>query len=159
MAYFNRDNNRGGDRGFGKRDFGGGKRFGGGRRDFGDKPKPFMHQATCAECGNNCEVPFKPVPGRAVFCSNCFESRGNGGKPRFENSKPNFAEKRTFQADNSGKQFKDQFDQLNAKLDAILKALAPAEKKTEAVVEKEVKKDKKVKVKAKALKAKKKVKA
>jgi hypothetical protein len=48
---------------------------------------------------------------------------------------------------------------LNAKLDAILKVLAPVEKKTEAVVEKEEKKDKKVKVKAKALKAKKKVKA
>ncbi len=37
-----------------------------------------MHQATCAQCGNQCEVPFKPRPaeegGRPVLCLNCFRA-------------------------------------------------------------------------------------
>ncbi|MBL7206009.1 MAG: DNA-directed RNA polymerase [Candidatus Aenigmarchaeota archaeon] len=31
-----------------------------------------MHKATCSECGKDCEVPFKPVEGRPVFCRDCF---------------------------------------------------------------------------------------
>lgn len=35
-----------------------------------------MHQAVCAQCGQQCEVPFKPRPveegGRPVLCKNCF---------------------------------------------------------------------------------------
>jgi CxxC-x17-CxxC domain-containing protein len=38
-----------------------------------------MHKATCAECGEECEVPFKPEEGRDVFCSDCFRKRR---KPR-----------------------------------------------------------------------------
>ena len=37
-----------------------------------------MHQAKCANCGADCEVPFKPRPveegGRPVLCLNCFKS-------------------------------------------------------------------------------------
>lgn len=43
------------------------------RRDNSDRPK--MYNATCAECGSSCEVPFKPMNGKPVFCSSCF-----GGK-------------------------------------------------------------------------------
>lgn len=35
-----------------------------------------MHSAVCAECGADCEVPFKPRPveegGRPVLCKECF---------------------------------------------------------------------------------------
>jgi CxxC-x17-CxxC domain-containing protein len=29
-----------------------------------------MHKAVCAECGKECEVPFKPDPSRPVYCQN-----------------------------------------------------------------------------------------
>lgn len=52
---------------------GGGNRFGGGpRRNFGPRE---MHKATCSQCGNECEVPFKPTPGKEVFCRDCFMKR------------------------------------------------------------------------------------
>lgn len=31
------------------------------------------HDAICSECGNECKVPFKPTPGRDVFCKDCFK--------------------------------------------------------------------------------------
>ncbi len=34
-----------------------------------------MHKATCADCGNECEVPFKPDPSRPVYCRECWAKR------------------------------------------------------------------------------------
>jgi CxxC-x17-CxxC domain-containing protein len=34
-----------------------------------------MHNAVCSECGNPCEVPFKPDPDRSVFCQACWKKR------------------------------------------------------------------------------------
>lgn len=34
-----------------------------------------MHNATCAECGKSCKVPFKPTDGRPVYCSECFAKK------------------------------------------------------------------------------------
>ena len=45
---------------------------GGFRRDFGPRE---MHKAVCAECGKECEVPFKPTEGRPVYCKECFMKR------------------------------------------------------------------------------------
>ena len=42
------------------------------RRDFGPRE---MHKATCSECGNECEVPFKPTEGKPVFCRDCYRKR------------------------------------------------------------------------------------
>jgi len=39
-----------------------------------------MHKATCADCGNECEVPFKPTEGRPVYCKECYQKHR---KPRF----------------------------------------------------------------------------
>jgi CxxC-x17-CxxC domain-containing protein len=50
------------------RDFG----KGGFKRDFGPQE---MHKATCAECGNECEVPFKPSGDRPVYCKECYMKR------------------------------------------------------------------------------------
>ena len=58
---------------------------------FGDRE---MHKATCADCGNECEVPFKPTEGRPVYCKECYQKhkkprfgggggRSGGGRPRF----------------------------------------------------------------------------
>ncbi len=41
-----------------------------------------MHQAVCAKCGADCEVPFKPRAvsegGRPVLCLNCFRADRDG---------------------------------------------------------------------------------
>ena len=34
-----------------------------------------MHKATCADCGQECEVPFKPDPSRPVYCRECWAKR------------------------------------------------------------------------------------
>jgi len=31
-----------------------------------------MHPATCAECGKQTQVPFRPSGDRPVYCSECF---------------------------------------------------------------------------------------
>ena len=51
--------------------------FGG--RGSGDRS---MHQATCDECGQDCEVPFKPTGGKPIFCSTCFGKNKNSDSPR-----------------------------------------------------------------------------
>ena len=74
MRDFN--NNRGGQKrgGFNNR----GNQGGGfqPRRSF-DGPRE-MHKTTCSECGQECEVPFKPTEGKPVYCRECFQKR----KPR-----------------------------------------------------------------------------
>ena len=55
----------------------GGSRDRGSSRDFGSRnfgPRE-MHKATCAECQNECEVPFKPQEGRPVYCRDCYASK------------------------------------------------------------------------------------
>jgi len=78
MGRFNdRKGNRGG--------FGGnrGDRFSGNRGDrfsgnrgggFGGFQNKEMHKAICADCGKECEVPFKPTEGRPVYCRDCYRN-------------------------------------------------------------------------------------
>jgi len=33
-----------------------------------------MHKAKCADCGKDCEVPFKPDQDRPVYCRDCFRN-------------------------------------------------------------------------------------
>lgn len=55
-------------------------RRGGFRRGQGPKEGGFrrnqypreMHKAVCADCGNECEVPFKPSKDRPVYCRDCY---------------------------------------------------------------------------------------
>jgi CxxC-x17-CxxC domain-containing protein len=47
-----------------------GERRQGGFRSFGERE---MHKAVCADCGEECEVPFKPQEGRPVYCRNCYQ--------------------------------------------------------------------------------------
>lgn len=81
-----------------------------------------MFEAVCNECGNSCQVPFQPRGDKPVYCSNCFgEKKGAGGK---ENGQ--------FQP-----QYKEQFEELNNKMDRILQLLDPQPQ--EQVVAEEIK--------------------
>ncbi|MBS3089903.1 DNA-directed RNA polymerase [Candidatus Pacearchaeota archaeon] len=31
-----------------------------------------MHKAVCADCKQDCEVPFEPREGRPVYCKECY---------------------------------------------------------------------------------------
>ncbi len=49
----------------------------GGRGGFGGRSGGFggprdMSDAVCSDCGQACQVPFKPTEGRPVYCRNCF---------------------------------------------------------------------------------------
>ena len=48
------------------------RRFDNNRFDRGPRE---MHKAKCADCGKECEVPFKPTEGRDVFCQDCFRKQ------------------------------------------------------------------------------------
>ncbi len=93
---------------FGGRSRGG---FGGGfrGRDSGRGRRPLeMHKVVCDKCGKRCEVPFKPTEGKPVYCSECFE-KNDGGRGQGKSSSTGMSQ--------------DQFRQINAKLDKIIKAL------------------------------------
>lgn len=62
---------RGGGRG-GRGGRGGGYGRGGGGGGGYDRGPREMHKAVCSDCGNECEVPFKPMEGRPVYCRDCF---------------------------------------------------------------------------------------
>jgi len=36
-----------------------------------------MTEAKCTECGQVTTVPFKPTPGKPVYCKACFAKRNN----------------------------------------------------------------------------------
>lgn len=120
MAFDRRDSrdSRGGGRGFG-----GGRSFGGGGRGFGDRPRPQMHEATCANCGKICQVPFRPTGEKPVYCSDCFEKMGGGESrgPRRDDRGP----RRDFRPRNdSPRPSGPNLDEINAKLDKILSLLS-----------------------------------
>jgi CxxC-x17-CxxC domain-containing protein len=162
---FNRNKRFGGGSG-GSRDGGGGGKkfygkpsgerssFGGGRSSFGgrDGVRPQMHQAICDDCGNECEVPFRPSGDKPVFCNNCFKRDGDSGNVRGgrDFSRPSYgrdrdSERPAFKKDDNygnnrdggfkksfdnaekpADKYKEQLDALNTKLDKILMFLAPA---------------------------------
>lgn len=41
------------------------------RRFDNNRPKE-MHKAVCADCGKECEVPFKPTGDKPVYCRDCY---------------------------------------------------------------------------------------
>ncbi len=89
-----------------------------------------MYKATCHDCGNLCEVPFRPTGNRPVFCDNCFKRSGNAGdrRPSF-NDRPSF-NKPSYQSGPTAPsigadKYQEQFKAINAKLDAIIKILNP----------------------------------
>ncbi len=84
--------------------------------------KVFMHKATCAECGNSCEVPFKPNGKKPILCSMCFKKDGSTDHKRSDNIRFGRTESNRYE-DKKTENVSEQFRVVNAKLDAILKAL------------------------------------
>jgi len=42
-----------------------------------------MFKAVCSDCGQECEIPFKPTEGRPVKCKDCFRK----GRPQRDDSR------------------------------------------------------------------------
>lgn len=81
MKNFNRGagfNDRKGGGGFGQRNSGG-RNF---KRGAENSDRPEMHKAICTNCGQSCEVPFKPTGDRPVLCSNCFKGKDGQSSSR-----------------------------------------------------------------------------
>jgi len=38
------------------------------------KGKKQLHDAICSKCGAKTQVPFKPIEGRDIYCSECFKT-------------------------------------------------------------------------------------
>lgn len=50
-----------------------------GNRGFSSGPRE-MFKATCSDCGQETEVPFKPMEGRPVYCRDCYRKhKGDRG--------------------------------------------------------------------------------
>ncbi len=150
MAYFKKaqgrfDGPRRGGPGFKKGGFSGGSRFGGDRGGRGDRPQ--MFDATCANCGNECQVPFRPTGDKPVYCNNCFRRDDDRGSDRGGNRGGDFDRKpkpsRNFDfreraetikegKDNRIDELKTQVSAMSAKLDTLMGMVtamsAPSEK-------------------------------
>lgn len=69
--------------------------FRGPRRQFGPRE---MTKITCAECGKEDEVPFKPKEGSSVLCKDCYFKK-QGITPRAPMGQPKEAKKEASEAD------------------------------------------------------------
>lgn len=124
------DRNEG--RGFEKRGFGGRDRGGfGGRDNFSDRKE--MYPAVCSDCGNNCEVPFRPSGSKPVFCSDCFRGHDqaptrDGGRDRDFAPAPRRFEERaprpSFSAAPKDHNMEDRLSALHVKLDKVIALLS-----------------------------------
>ena len=120
VGNFNKGNRGGGARFFGRDGFGR-KNFDGGQGRGGDRQ---MVKAGCSNCGRDCEVPFRPTGEKPVYCSECFEKMGGGSRSDRQGDRPRFADRRP-QSGGGSDQYKGQFENLNIKLDKILRLLEP----------------------------------
>lgn len=126
MGKFNRTNKFGGGNDYKQRDF----------RGRGEGT--FMHKAVCSRCGKECELPFKPNGRKPVFCNDCFQKNRGGEFKRFDDRRPGRFSSDRFQPERREErfehpaprnsdtfQYKEQFNAINAKLDKIIRMMAP----------------------------------
>ncbi|MDC0036971.1 hypothetical protein OAJ27_01845 [bacterium] len=69
----------------------------------------------CTSCGKICEVPFKPIAGKPIYCNDCFRQKNSD----FTEEKSS----RFNRESGSNRRSNSDLDQINAKLDRILKLL------------------------------------
>lgn len=80
-----------------------------------------MFQAICSNCGNSCEVPFKPTGSKPIYCNNCFKEHGDHGPRRSEGgnfrSQSNVEDRTMYDAtcDNCGNRCSVPFEPRNGK--------------------------------------------
>ncbi len=99
-----------------------------------------LYKANCSKCGNECEVPFRPVNGKPVFCRNCFVKTGDTANGRAGDRFP----KRDFGSGapaarydspkNDGAMLK-QLESMNVKLDRLIVAIESLTAQTPKVKE------------------------
>lgn len=125
--------------GAGPRPSGGPKRFGGGggyrRPEGGDFERPRfdkqLFQATCASCGNSCEVPFRPSGEKPVYCRDCFRKQEGDGPARapFRRDdaprplRPAFRRPDAMAGPSRNPDLEKELERINVKLDRIIRAL------------------------------------
>ena len=126
MSYQNKRSNRGGRQG-GRRNDRRGGHGGGFRRGGGSFSRGESYKATCADCGNNCTVPFKPNGRKPVLCSDCFQG-GEQDRPKRDDrrerksfQKPSERPHVKRQPDNGG--VESELKQIRRKLDRVLEIL------------------------------------
>ena len=133
MRNFNKDRNKR-NSGFNKRDSG---------RNFNrDSQRPTMHSAVCDACKKTCEVPFKPVGNKPIYCSSCFSKQSGSRENRF--NKPRFENRDNNKSSQSHEEILKGIKALNYKLDELFKFLPTTTptKKPKAKVKKKVAKKK-----------------
>jgi CxxC-x17-CxxC domain-containing protein len=111
------------------------RRDSGGRR--GERELKKMFSAQCDSCGNRCEVPFRPTEGKPIYCSLCFE-KVEQDRDGFK--KPNKEKSGITRTDIA--MLGDQLISINNKLEKLLLALTPREKKVVSVKEENASKKK-----------------
>jgi CxxC-x17-CxxC domain-containing protein len=84
-----------------------------------------MYKATCAECGNMCEVPFRPNGEKPVYCSNCFSNkRGSDDRaPRRDFGRPSPSFNRASAAPSNDGEVKRQLEAISYKLDQLTRTI------------------------------------
>jgi CxxC-x17-CxxC domain-containing protein len=92
-----------GSKGRGRRSFGRDS----GRDSRGPRRELQMTRVTCSDCGEKCEVPFKPTSTKPVYCRDCFDKKNDRGNNRGPSN-------------NSSKDL----EIINEKLDKIMKSLS-----------------------------------
>ena len=60
-------------------------RSNGGAKPSYHKSDMTMYDATCSDCGNACQVPFRPVGSKPIKCRNCFVDKREGQDHTFSN--------------------------------------------------------------------------
>ena len=70
------------------------------------RSRPEMFETTCDKCKIRCEVPFRPSGEKPVYCSDCFR-KNESFEPKNNSQSPSSSD----------------MDQINRKLDRILKLL------------------------------------
>jgi CxxC-x17-CxxC domain-containing protein len=106
---FNRGNRSGGNRSFDR------PRFSNDRQE--------MHSATCANCGKQCEVPFRPTGNKPVLCRECFQKSRNSDSRRPERGSFDRTDFNRNDNRSGSNNYTAQFETLNAKMDKILELL------------------------------------
>lgn len=95
------------------------------RRDRGNDRE--MFSAVCDECGKECQVPFKPTSSKPIYCSSCFDMRGE------RSGLVKGSENRGGDTSKEIRELKDQLVSVNVKLEKIMKALNIKEEKPKTV--------------------------
>lgn len=113
---------------FRRDDRSGGSRFGPRDRGFAKGP-PRMFDATCSQCGKQCQVPFRPTGSKPVLCSECFRPNDRAPRGDFRSERRPFRnENQSFSPQQSSPGVSsEQIAQINAKLDTILRVLKDLE--------------------------------